>query len=206
MLLGVARRPPGLDSRRFWGFRSRWMMPLLCSSRTAPAICCRKSRMVSSLSVRMAEGRRAPWGAARPGAPGQQPPAPHGSRAPPCGLQARRPRRLTLSCPVSAPSLRAPRCCPAHPAPSQLRAASQQLPLPAAQGMHHGQRLCDEPQARPQRWSPTRARTLRRPAPCGEPAPAGAQDRSGPRRAADRRPGPCRAPHPQRAARGPAQE
>lgn len=54
MLLGLARRPPGLDSRMFWGFRSRWMMPLLCRSRMAPAICCRKSRMVSSLSVRMA--------------------------------------------------------------------------------------------------------------------------------------------------------
>lgn len=56
MLLGLARRPPGLDSRMFWGFRSRWMMPLLCRSRMAPAICCRKSRMVSSLSVRMAVG------------------------------------------------------------------------------------------------------------------------------------------------------
>lgn len=38
----------------FCGFRSRWMMPLLCSIFMAPAICWRKSLMVSSLSVRIA--------------------------------------------------------------------------------------------------------------------------------------------------------
>lgn len=38
----------------FWGFRSLWIMPLACRTRMAPAICCRKTRIVSSLSVPLA--------------------------------------------------------------------------------------------------------------------------------------------------------
>ena len=51
VLLQCDLRPSGWDSRMFWGFRSRWMMPLDARTRMAPAICCRKTRMVSSLSV-----------------------------------------------------------------------------------------------------------------------------------------------------------
>ncbi len=43
---------------RFWGLRSLWRIPLLCRTFMARAICCRKTRMVSSLSVPLAEGQR----------------------------------------------------------------------------------------------------------------------------------------------------
>lgn len=38
----------------FWGLRSLWIMPLACRTLMAPAICCRKTRIVSSLSVPLA--------------------------------------------------------------------------------------------------------------------------------------------------------
>lgn len=47
-------RPAGWDSRMFCGFRSLWIMPLACSTLIAPAICCKNTRMVSSLSVPLA--------------------------------------------------------------------------------------------------------------------------------------------------------
>lgn len=46
---------PAYDSRMFWGFRSRWMIPLLLRMRMAAAICWRKTLSVSSLSVPLAE-------------------------------------------------------------------------------------------------------------------------------------------------------
>jgi len=42
-------RPAGWDNRMFWGFRSLWMIPLAWRTLMAPAICCRNTRMVSSL-------------------------------------------------------------------------------------------------------------------------------------------------------------
>lgn len=48
-------RPAGWHSRMFCGFRSLWIMPLACSTLIAPAICCKNTRMVSSLSVPLAE-------------------------------------------------------------------------------------------------------------------------------------------------------
>lgn len=65
MLLKWDLRPGGCDSRMFWGFRSRWMIPLACRTRMAPAICCRNTRMVSSLSVPLAAAARFAEGAAR---------------------------------------------------------------------------------------------------------------------------------------------
>ncbi len=46
---------PTYDSRMFWGFRSRWMIPLLLRMRMAAAICWRKTLSVSSLSVPLAK-------------------------------------------------------------------------------------------------------------------------------------------------------
>lgn len=167
MLLGLVRRPLGLDSRMFWGFRSRWMMPLLCSSRMAPAICCRNSRMVSSLSVRMAVGRR------RSGAAsllGQGPRGPSLLEGPPTWCHSHR-RHVLLS----TPGCPEPPICgpiwhlPPHTPPAQLRPAHRHLPawqppaavqhtLPlaqfhyfsaAAQGRAHSLRPCDGLQA----WS-----------------------------------------------------
>lgn len=126
MLLGLARRPLGLDSRMFCGFRSRWMMPLLCSSRMAPAICCRKSRMVSSLSVRMAVGRR------RSGAAsllGRGPRGPSLLGGPPARRHSH--RRHVLLCTPGCPG---PPICgpiwhlPPHTPPAQLRPAQHHLP------------------------------------------------------------------------------
>lgn len=49
MLLGLALRPVLYERRMFWGFRSRWMMPLLLKTLMAPANCCSNTRIVSSL-------------------------------------------------------------------------------------------------------------------------------------------------------------
>lgn len=42
----------------FWGLRSLCRMPLLCRTFMAWAICCRNTRIVSSLNVPLAEGQR----------------------------------------------------------------------------------------------------------------------------------------------------
>lgn len=57
MLLQWDLRPAGYESRMFCGFRSRWMIPLLCRTLMAPTICCRNTRMVSSLRVPLAANR-----------------------------------------------------------------------------------------------------------------------------------------------------
>lgn len=49
MLLGLDLRPVLYERRIFWGFRSRWMMPLLLKTLMAPANCCSNTRIVSSL-------------------------------------------------------------------------------------------------------------------------------------------------------------
>lgn len=54
VLLECDLRPGGLESRMFWGLRSLWIIPLACRTLMAPAICCRKTRMVSSLRVPLA--------------------------------------------------------------------------------------------------------------------------------------------------------
>lgn len=59
VLLKCDLRPGGLESRMFCGFRSLWMIPLACRTLMAPAICCRKTLMVSSLSVPLAADKRA---------------------------------------------------------------------------------------------------------------------------------------------------
>ena len=58
VLMGLDLRPSGWHSRMFWGLRSRWRMPLLCRTFMAWPICCRNTRMVSSLSVPLAECQR----------------------------------------------------------------------------------------------------------------------------------------------------
>uniref|UniRef100_M3Z671 Uncharacterized protein n=1 Tax=Mustela putorius furo TaxID=9669 RepID=M3Z671_MUSPF len=153
MLLGLARRPPGLDSRMFWGFRSRWMMPLLWSRRMAPAICCRKSRMVSSLSVRMAAGRGSEGSARYQGEGLQAPQAPaqRPSTAPP--------QRPWGPCPALTPW--------AHLLPG-LRAT---MPLTA-------RAAADAPSLYPQ-TSPGGLQSACPPPPRGQPGLAGDPARSG---------------------------
>lgn len=57
VFLGLRLHPSGWHSRMFWGLRSLWMMPLVCSTFMAFAICRRNMRMVLSLSVTLAAGQ-----------------------------------------------------------------------------------------------------------------------------------------------------
>lgn len=54
VLLQWDLRPGGYDNKMFWGLRSLWIIPLDWRTLMAPAICCRKTRIVSSLSVPLA--------------------------------------------------------------------------------------------------------------------------------------------------------
>lgn len=54
MLVELDLRPPARHSKMFWGLRSLWRMPLLYRTFMACAICCRNTRMVSSLRVPLA--------------------------------------------------------------------------------------------------------------------------------------------------------
>ena len=58
MLMELDLRPSGWQSKMFWGLRSLWRMSLLCRVFMAWAICCRNTRMVSSLNVPLAVGQR----------------------------------------------------------------------------------------------------------------------------------------------------
>lgn len=58
VLMELDLRPSGWQSKMFWGLRSLWRMPLLCRTFMAWAICCRNTRIVSSLSAPLAVGER----------------------------------------------------------------------------------------------------------------------------------------------------